>query len=301
MPDTPSKSIELEDEDWEVLLRRISKGTCTPFIGSGACVPILQTGSKIANGWADAHNYPYTDSRDRSNLVQVAQFLAIKYGDNVTPKEKIIDEHFNDIKYPNFKLHADAHGVLADLPVSMYITTNYDDFMVEALRAHSKDPKAEYCRWHQGLGEDENLFDGDYVPSPQQPLVYHLHGIKDKVESIVLTEDDYIDFLVQLSEGSSIIPPPVQAALASNSLLFIGYSLQDINFRVLFRGILNTVARGQKRKSFTLQFQESDYDAGVLEYVDRYFGSLDIKVAWGSANDFATELYARWEELNDGS
>ena len=31
----------LSEEDWEILLRRIDKGKCTPFLGAGACYGVL--------------------------------------------------------------------------------------------------------------------------------------------------------------------------------------------------------------------------------------------------------------------
>jgi hypothetical protein len=52
----------------------------------------------------------------------------------------------------------------------------------------------------------------------------------------VLTEDDYLDFLVKVSWDNTVIPPRIAEALTDSSLLLLGYHLQDWDFRVMFRG-----------------------------------------------------------------
>ena len=39
------------------------------------------------------------------------------------------------------------------------------------------------------------------------PVVFHLHGHLGLAESLVLTEDDYLDFLVSISRNDDLIPP----------------------------------------------------------------------------------------------
>ena len=82
----------LTNEDWDVLLRRIKQGRCTPFLGAGAAYGVLPLGGDIAKQWAEKYQYPM---EDRSNLIAVSQFLALKYSDSVFPKDLIV-EMFQD-------------------------------------------------------------------------------------------------------------------------------------------------------------------------------------------------------------
>ncbi len=66
----------LGERDWDLLLRRIKAGKCTPFRGAGACYGVLPLGSHITQEWAEEHDYPLEDCRD---LARVAQFLAVQY------------------------------------------------------------------------------------------------------------------------------------------------------------------------------------------------------------------------------
>ncbi len=77
-----------------------------------------------------------------------------------------------------------------------------------------------------------------FNPDSTRPIVYHLHGHRSVPESLVLTEDDYIDFLVRISGDSALLPPIIQSSLTNKMLLFVGYSLADWTFRVIFRGLL---------------------------------------------------------------
>ncbi len=132
----PSEVSKLEENDWINILKLIKKGKCTPFIGAGACAGILPMGRDIANKWAKEYNYPLKDSDD---LPRVAQFIAIEQYD-MLPKEEIIDQ-FQDVPPPDFSQSDEPHSVLASLPLSMYITTNYDNFMIQALEKYNKEPE----------------------------------------------------------------------------------------------------------------------------------------------------------------
>jgi len=114
----------------------------------------------------------------------------------------------------------------------------------------------------------------DMNPTVENPAVYHFHGHKDYPDTMVLTEDDYLDFLVNISRDPSLIPPRVQQALAGTSLLFIGYSLNDTNFRVVFRSLMEYTKRSVKKKSVTVQIP--DKDRRVVEYLTQYFANSGI-------------------------
>jgi hypothetical protein len=127
--------------------------------------------------------------------------------------------------------------------------------MYLALKNRGRDPKRELCRWNQFVElEETSVFKSGYTPTAANPLVYHLHGHYDLPQSLVLTEDDYLDFLVHLSRDQALLPPAVQRALAGTSLLFIGYSLSDWNFRVLFRGLVGSLGASLGYTSVAVQF-----------------------------------------------
>lgn len=282
----------MSETDWELLLRRIKDGKCTPFLGAGACHGVLPLASDIAREWAQKHKSPMSD---RDDLVRVAQFLAVNK-DQMFPKEELLRK-FQSVKPPDFSDPYEPHGFLADLPLPVYMTTNYDDFMFKALQNRKRDAKRESCRWNSYFKGKRSVFDTAFQPSVENPLVYHLHGNNEASESMVLTEDDYLTFLVNISRDQNIIPPSILEALTGSSLLFIGYKLADWDFRVLFQGLINATDSNLRRISVTVQLSPTEIN--LKKYQEKYFGKrMDMRVYWGKARKFVAELKTRWEKFN---
>src|SRR6516165_2663791 len=120
----------LSDSDWKLLLHRIKEGRCTPFLGAGASFPALPLGGGLAERWSSEHSYPLAD---RTDLPRVAQYLAVTY-DSMFPKEELANS-FKKCAPPDFSARDEPHSVLSKLPLPIYMTTNYDDFMIRALKA----------------------------------------------------------------------------------------------------------------------------------------------------------------------
>jgi hypothetical protein len=297
----------LTDENWDLLLTRIKTGKCTPFLGAGANYGLLSGGGAIAQKWAQEHQYPLSDGSD---LAKVAQYLAIRYGDPVWPKDAIrqilISEKASLDLSKVLRAEDSPLAILAQLPIPVYITTNYDDLMSHALTLQGKRPQAEMCRWNQYmLRWHKSLFSrgSRYMPSAAEPLVFHLHGHQDKVESLVLTEDDYLDFLISMSkQQDDLLPSPILEAITGTSLLFIGYRLADLNFRVLFRGLVNSMEGALRRISVAVQLPPADTaelgKENAQRYLDQYFGNAQVRVYWGTAAEFTKDLHERWEFFN---
>ncbi len=341
----------LRDDEWDGLLESIECDTCTPFLGAGACDKRLPSATQLAIDLATEKSYPLPDCDD---LARVSQFVAVRSGP--VPAKRMVLKML-DLESAAAKPTPgdDPHSILARLPLRLYMTTNYDDFMVRALNDHGRVADRAHCHWYEpcnsSLVEEDA---GIAVPSVETPLVYHFHGRNDVPKSLVLTEDDYLDFLVRLGRHLNMVPPIIQGAISQSSLLFIGYSLRDWNFRVLHRVLLSEVQKSQKWPSFTVQLTPLAYRPGcrvtvymkngdkitgevivgeqghlelrapdvgtikvqtksvlhvqvvepgeeplkardeVKEYLTQYFGDMDIRVYWGTAHQFMSELWRRW-------
>jgi len=227
--------------------------------------------------------------------------VAVEVDDAVFPKEELATR-FATVQPPNFRLPNEAHAFMADLPLPVYITTNYDDFMFKALRDRGKEPEREICRWNSQLHRRPSVLEREnYTPTPHRPLVFHLHGHAEIPESLVLTEDDYLDFLMAMSGPRNILPPRIQEAMAETSLLFIGYRIADWNFRVLFRTLVSSLEASAQRKHVSVQVLPMGNAADtlrklkILKYLDKYYEKLNTKVYWGRSDEFMSELRSAWE------
>jgi SIR2-like protein len=226
------------------------------------------------------------------------------------PREKILEE-IEKIPTPDFKSPDEPHGILASLPLPVYITTDYHNFMFAALKSHLKDARQEICRWNDSVKNEPSAFDSQpaqdkiFAPDVANPVVFHLYGHAGVVESLVLTEDDYLQFLVETSTDPLRIPSRIQKAFTRTSLLFLGYRLTDLEFRVLLRRLAGSLKLSMAGGHVSAQMihvgnePQTDKQIAQLgktqEYLSGYCRKFDITTYWGTTHDFLVELKQRWD------
>src|SRR5262245_37780972 len=287
----------LTNEEWGTLLESIQIRHCAPFVGAGACYGILPLGSTVAREWAEREHFPLGDSE---NLARVAQYIAVKRSPLIA-KTRMVERLKGP--HPNYDDPEELHRVLAELPIPLYITTNYDDFMTRALERANRSCIRDYCRWNdylQRLHSDSERAE----PTEGSPIVYHLHGYDKVPASLVLTEDDYLDFLVNLTQKEDLIPLYILRMMTQCSLLFLGYALADWDFRVIFRWLQSYLGKNTAAKHVSVQLVPNENTLSqeeqerACDYLSQYFGTMRISVYWGTCREFVRELKERWAEFN---
>lgn len=288
------------ERDWNRLIYQLKNGDCTPFLGAGACAGTLPTGGELSRTLAEEYCYPFDDKHE---LPRVSQFVATTEGDAVHLKN-LICEKLRGIGPPDFTNRLEPHGLLAEFPLPVYLTTNYDDFIQRSLQAAGKKPNVAICPWNGNVAPSNDLFSSEsgWDPKPETPLVYHLHGNLTDPSSLVLTEDDYVEFLSNLALNAAgqgrMLPPSILAALTRRPILFIGYSLQDWTFRVLFHALMKAVPAINLRRHVSVQLKPTIGDSradvdDVMRQLGRYYEDRRISIFWGTAEEFCRELRQR--------
>lgn len=207
---------------------------------------------------------------------------------------------FSDPKYKNT-----PYALLADLNLKIYVTTNYDLLIEKALISKGKNPVSEFCRWNDKLSEIPPRSKPRYKPDQDNPLVFHLQGDIHTPESMVLTEKDYFDFIINLNkeEERKMLPNFIRQEIPWSSLLFLGYKLQDINFRTIFQGALSLLERNRSATSVAVQIppnMDNDKKKVVLNYLNQYTKKIfEVYAYWGNITDFVTDFRQRWEKFGD--
>jgi SIR2-like domain len=179
-----TNTMDLSNDDWEGLIEWIRNGLCTPFIGAGACTAMLPAAQQLSRELADTYNFPF---EDHGNLARVTQYAATMRGTHI-PHLAVKRRFENALYRDGADRYQLVHRVLAQLPFPVYITTNYDNLLQQALQDHGRTPETVICEWfnaRRGPPEIRNP-----VPSKDRPVVFHLHGSLDDYRSMVLTEDD---------------------------------------------------------------------------------------------------------------
>jgi SIR2-like domain len=292
-------------EDWTDLFEYINDKATTPFLGAGLAREYFGSGNELAEKIAEEFDYPFHDT---SNLAKVAEFARIKKNDSFKVR-KFVADYIKNKKLPNFNDRSEPHRILAKLDLPIYITTNYDHLMFEALKSDGKNPIIESCNWNAlaKIQGRHSVFD-EGVPHHfdyRNPLVYHIHGEVDNPQSMVLTEDDYLNFIVKLYINiDKLFPSEIRLALASSAIIFIGYSLSDWNLRIILRKIADDL-KSASMTHCSIQLTPTDIKSGyenkIKEYLKSYFqiiqGGISLKVFWGTAIDFCQTLSEKSEVL----
>jgi len=297
-PAEPSRRCDgaLSENEWNHLISFIRERKLTPVIGPGIARGVLPEHVQLAAEWADRWQYPFAD---RADLTRVSQFLALtEY--RLLPHEQI-QQRYSSARTPDFGRSDEPHALLADLNLPLYLTTNYDDLMLRALKSRRLEPTYAFPCWNQSLKE-QAAQDALPVDTARGPLVYHLFGHHAVPESMVLTEDEHFDFLTAVADPR-LLPPVVKKAIGGTSLLFIGYGVLDFGFRVLVRALLKSITAPNKRLGVAVQLPPENLSDSQREQVEKYLegflndaGTLRFRVFWGNTDEFTRNLRDRWEE-----
>jgi hypothetical protein len=70
---------------------------------------------------------------------------------------------------------------------------------------------------------------------------------------IIITEDDYIKFLTVIGEKGAGVPTLIRADIISSTLLFLGYSLEDWDFRTIYKSLVETLSPDERPTSYAIQ------------------------------------------------
>ncbi len=259
------------------ILDKLNSSKVIPFLGAGASLgerlpneiwkkdkKFLPLGSELANLLAETTVFP---SEEAIDLTKVAQYYNVVIG-----RRGLHDELrgiFN-CDYPITSLHTFLASVDAPL---LIITTNYDDLMERALDAinselgvkprpydvviHTTDVKSKgehLLWWPYGAAEPDEKANPNKldINLDERTVIYKMHGAVDRSQpdrdQYVITEDDYIDFLVRMTKNKAI-PSIFAEPFQTRHFLFLGYGLNDWNLRV----VLNRIPKGLK--SWAIQHQ----------------------------------------------
>jgi hypothetical protein len=319
---------ERADVTWENLRSQLATRNVLPVLGPGLADSILGSRQDIARRWVERWQMPLMP-HTRTDLAQVAQYLRVQ-NDIGMVRAQLLEHLEKEVQrrvsraaegdpfydLPDNLASADdvirevgkrqrqlddrnIYSSLAQLDVNIYVTTAWTDLLQDALREAGREPTTRAFAWNEL--NDPDALAGYETPTVDKPLVYHLFGRLDNNErrTIVLTEDDYFGwYSAWLIRRNHEVPPDVRRALVQRSLLFLGFQLDQWDFRVVFHSIKSFEGSGLMKENRHVGVQLSpdnqliDPEA-AQEYLESYFGTDNVNIFWGKAKDFLAELLSR--------
>lgn len=242
-----------------------------PFLGAAASFvgadPVIAVpgGAGLARLFAECGHYPGSSA---DPLTKIAQFI-----EEIPADRDFLLGKIESIFYTGLSnsYQSSLTEFLKTLPLGyvprLIITTNYDVlierifesrglpyFAVSHIMRNSRYAGRFVCykaidqSWTQCILTRTQLEEILMTMSEDEPdttIIYKMHGTarltgrvkedatQEFVDSIVLTEADYVEFLED--DRLNKVPSRVLDLMRRSNLLFLGYSLEDWNFRVLLQ------------------------------------------------------------------
>jgi SIR2-like protein len=187
---------------------------------------------------------------------------------------------------------------LALLPFKVLVTTNYDRLLE---RAFGDTPYELVVQPINGFAEQDQNNLQKQLSAPKGPIIYKIHGsFRDngipaptqEINRLILTEEDYIQFLSIVGRQDLGMPTLISEKMINGTILFLGYSLQDWDFRTIYKTLIEPLPEKQRPKSFAIQKNPPDFWV-------RYWESKKVTILDVDLYEFATELQKYWQNEND--
>jgi len=283
MTSAPTPSIE--PIPYRIMADCFKNRVVVPFLGAAASFvgadpsTAVPGGVGLARFFAECGHYPGSSA---DPLTKITQFI-----EEIPADRDFLLSKIESIFYTGLPdgYRSSVTEFLKVLPVGyiprLIITTNYDVlierilesrglpyFAISHIMRNSRYAGRFLCyktldqSWTQCILTRTQLEETLMTMSEDEPdtsLVYKMHGTarlkarvneeaaQDFVDSIVLTESDYVEFLED--DRLNKVPTRVLDFMRRSNLLFLGYSLEDWNFRVLLQRLHRIqVKQKQSRK-----------------------------------------------------
>jgi hypothetical protein len=273
------------------LIERIRRGTCVLVVGPGVAVdphdpnrtPLTCALSRQLA--ADSEVKLRCPNVDPDNLRQVAEVFYDARRDRDELEMTVADfyKHYEEST-------TDFHIMLAELPFKLCICTTPDKLLSNAFNAVAakngtgrKTPVVAHYSFSQRSARPLPM------PTELKPIIYHLYGHIDEPDSLVLTENDLIEFLVRVVEDRQSVPDMIRGQLGDQetTFLFVGFGFLNWYVRVLLH-VLKIY--GHKNRPLALEDRSFFSHPEHTQVVMFFTGNRSIEFRPFTWTDFAKQL-----------
>ncbi len=106
-----------------------------------------------------------------------------------------------------------------------------------------------------------------------------MHGSIDRNnrtnDSYLITEDDYVDYLGR--DQGNYVPPYIEGLMRGKNFLFLGYSLEDWNVRVILRKLLKSI-RPEEIRFWAIVRGRSDAEQLIWQHKNLNIYPMDLRI-----------------------
>ena len=291
----------MKERHWNNLVGSLRHGNCVLMLGSEIPVKVASTTSTTAStdGTTLAEELRRRLAReleedDRSATGTTLAALAQQYEDTEgfgpTTLRATAEMALTSRQYSP----SSVHEQLAALPFSLIVTTSQDTLLEQALKAAGKAPVSQ--RYH--LRGDKRENPEFVVPgSPASPVVFHLFGSAEEPSSLVLSENDVLDFLIRVVSERPPLPNSLLRVLKriGQSFLFVGFGIRHWDLRILLKILLRALELNRSGPAVAAEPLDSLVQSDRDEMILFYQRGTRVELEDADVGTFLTKLSERLE------
>ncbi|MGA2908005.1 MAG: toll/interleukin-1 receptor domain-containing protein [Terracidiphilus sp.] len=289
----------MKERHWNNLVGSLRHGNCVLMLGSE--IPVKATsatnGSQSGNTLAEELRLRLArelEEDDRSPSGNTLAALAQQYEDTEGFGPTTLRATAEMVLTSRQYSPSSVHEQLAALPFSLIVTTGQDTMLEQALKAAGKSPITH--RYHLRGDKRENP---EFVlpGTPASPVVFHLFGSAEEPSSLVLSENDVLDFLIRVVSERPPLPNSFLRVLkrVGQSFLFVGFGIRHWDLRILLKILLRALELNRSGPAIAAEpldgLIQSDRDEMILFYQR----GTRVELEDDDVGDFLTKLSDRLE------
>ena len=226
------------EQDIRFLAEELAKGKLVVFVGAGVSKNSgLPDWKELIKDYAEYRGIKEFSSKQ---FLTIPEEVFERYGS--LKYYEIAEKRFSGKYFPN-----SIHIILKKMNLTYIITTNYDTLIEDEIKNL------------QVVSKDEDL---PYTNSNR--MLIKMHG-DFKNKNIVLKKSDYDNY----EKKFPLISTLVKGLFTTNTILFIGYSYNDVNVQQIMNWI-KEILKEETRKAFLVEFtKEDDKEEENSEQINR--------------------------------
>lgn len=285
----------MKDRYWNNLVTSMSSGQCVLVLGPE--IPVNKSGeNNIGSSYTDALKEQLMaeleDDGHRGVAATSLAGVAQQYEDRF--EAGMLRTQSSEF-YKSSQLEpSDEHRKIASFPFSLVLSTCHDPLLEMAYRSAGKSPIVNRYNLRGDRLENPEFVVSRAIDSP---VIYHLFGYYQEPQSLVLSENDLLDFLIAVISGNPPLPNSLKKELLRNgtSFLFVGFGIRHWYLRVILKALIRVLSITKTGGSSVLvePLLQGVSELEMQQTILFYQRGTRIEICAEDINLFVTELDRR--------
>lgn len=281
----------MRKEDWDKLCRNIYEKECILLLGSE--FPLLDTtnnspatfsgllADRLKEELQSFDRVPafianHLDERELSQLS--CDYINYSGPDKKIARfdlETLVADYLTDVEP---RVQSEYFEKLASLPFTFIVNTNYTNFFNNQLSNLDKVPESAYYNYRGNKIDLVDSVNNDELGTELHPFVFNLFGSVLDPASLVLSENDLVQFVINIISKNPGLPANVKSQLSNQNKCFLflgfGFLAKSWYFRILLQAL---ESNNKGRMSYALECInniQNDEDPTILFFRDELKLSL---------------------------